>query len=62
MPIHNMSKKHRRVSFSILPCVQTTSLNLDANMAAGAISDMLRQKESPTKGQRKVVQKDQLRC
>ena len=30
-------------------------------MAANVISDTLKQKESPTKDQRKVVQKDQLR-
>ena len=31
-------------------------------MVMNAISDMLRPKESPTKGQIKVVQKDQLPC
>ena len=31
-------------------------------MATNATSDMLRQKESQTKGQRSVVRKDQLRC
>ena len=31
-------------------------------MATSATSDMLRQKESPTKGQRTTVLKDQLRC
>ena len=30
-------------------------------MATNAVSDMLRQNESPAKGQRRVVQKDQLR-
>ena len=55
------SVKIRHVSFGLLPCVRITSLKKDVYMATSAISDMLRQKESPTKGQRKVVQKDQLR-
>ena len=47
--------------FSIFLCVKTTSLSLDANMEEHISSDILRQKESPVKGQRKVVRKDQLR-
>ena len=53
--------KTRRVNLGIFPRVKITSLNKDAYMATNAISDMLRQKESPAQGQRKVVQKDQLR-
>ena len=33
----------------------------DVYMTTNAMSDMLRQEESPTRGQRKVMQKDQLR-
>ena len=51
----------RQVSSGILPCVRITSLKKGCVLATNPISDILRQKESPTKGQRKVVQKDQLR-
>ena len=51
----------RRVSFGILPCVRITSPKKMYIMATNAVSVMLRQKESPSNGQRKVVQKDQLR-
>ena len=54
-------KKARRVSFGIFPSVKITSLKEDAYMETNAVSDMLRQRRSPAKGQRKVVQKDQLR-
>ena len=54
------SSKIRRVSSGILPCFRITSLKKDVYMATNVISDMLRQKESPTKDQRKV-QKDHLR-
>ena len=54
--------KSRRVHFGILPCVRSTSLKEGVFMVTNAISDMLRPKKSPAKGQRKVVQKDQLRC
>ena len=53
--------KTRHVSSGILPCVRITNLKKDVYMATNVISDMLRQKESPTKDQRKVVQEDQLR-
>ena len=55
------SVKTRHVSSGILPCVRITNLKKDVYMATNVISDMLRQKESPTKDQRKVVQEDQLR-
>ena len=53
--------KTRHVSFGILLCVRITSLKEDAPMATNSTSDIWRQKESPAKGQRKVVQKDQFR-
>ena len=56
------SLKIRHVNSGILPNVWITSLKKDVYMVMNAISDMLRPKESPTKGQRKVVQKDQLPC
>ena len=40
---------------------RVTFLKEDVYMATNATSDMLRQKESPAKSQRKVVRKDQLR-
>ena len=53
--------KTRHENFGILPCVKTTSQKKDAYMERRVSSDMLRQRTSPTKGHRKVVQKDQLR-
>ena len=53
--------KTRHVKLGILPCVKTTSLKTDENMARNAISDLLRPRKSPARSQRKVVQKDQLR-
>ena len=53
--------KTRHVSSGILPCVRITSMNKYVFFATNAISDLSRQKESPTKGQRKEVQKEQLR-
>ena len=47
----------RRVSFGILPCVRITSLKKNVKMTTNAISDTLRQKESPVKSRRKVVQR-----
>ena len=55
-------QKIRHVNSGILLWVGTTSLKKDVYMATSAISDMSRQKQSPTKGQRKVVRKDQLLC
>ena len=55
------SVKIRHVSSGISPCVGITSLKKDLYMAMHAISDMLRQKESPTRCQKKEVRKDQLR-
>ena len=52
--------KTRRVHLGIFPCVITTSLNPDAHMAINADFDMVRQRKSPAKSQRKVVRKDQL--
>ena len=56
--------KNRHVNSGILSCVKTRSLKKDVFMATNAISDMLRQKESPAKGQRKVVRTEstQLGC
>ena len=53
-------KKNRHVNFGILPCVKTTRQKKDAFMERSVSLDMLRQRKSPTKGQRKVVRKDQL--
>ena len=50
----------RHVANGTLPCIETTSLRLDATLATGAIFDILRQMRSPEKSQRKVVRKDQL--
>ena len=47
--------KTRHVDFGILPCVRTTSLNPEAPVAMKADFDMLRQRRSPAKSQRKVV-------
>ena len=52
----------RHDAIGILPCVKSTSLKLDANLATSAIFDMLRQMRSPVKSQRKVVRKHQLLC
>ena len=49
-----------RVSLGIFP-FRITNLKKDVFTATNAISDMLRQKESPAKSQRRVVRKDQLR-
>ena len=54
------SAKTRHVSSGILPCVRITGLKKGASVGTNAISDMLRQKESPATSQRKVVQEDQL--
>ena len=51
--------KKRHVNFDIFPCVRITSQNPDAQMAIDADFDMLRQRKSPAKSQRKVVRKDQ---
>ena len=59
---NSSSVKHHHVSFGIFPCVKIISLKKDVYMATNAISDMLRQKESPAKSQRRVVPKDQLLC
>ena len=55
------SVKIRHVDSGILLCVWITGLKKDVYMSTNAISDMLRQKESPTRSRRKVVRKDQLR-
>ena len=47
-------------SAGILPFVRISSLKKDVYMATNASSDKLRQKESRTRSQRKVVQKDHL--
>ena len=47
----------RHVIIGIHPCVKMTSLRQDACMARGAIFDMLRQRRSPARSQRKVVQR-----
>ena len=58
MPIQILQKK--TCNFWHPPVCQKYKSEKDVCMATNVISDMLRQKESPTKGQRKVVQKDQL--
>ena len=55
------SVKIRHVNSGILPCVITASLKNDVQVAINAISDMLRQKESPPTSRRRVVLKDKLR-
>ena len=61
------SKQENSSDKSEIPCrfnsakIRHTSLKKDVYMATNAISDMLRQKESLAKSQRKVVRKDQLR-
>ena len=54
------SVKIRHVSSGIHPCVRISSLKKDVYMATNAISDMQRQKESPTRSRIKVVQKEEL--
>ena len=56
------SVKIRHVNSDTLPCVWITCVKKDVHMAFNAMSDLLRQKESPTRIQRKVVRKDQLHC
>ena len=51
----------RRVITGILPHVRITSQKQDAFIARSVVFDMLRQKRSPSKSQRRVVRKDQLR-
>ena len=63
MPIHDFSKKKKtvcHVNFGILPCIKTASLGPDAHMEMNADIDMLRQRKSPAKSQKKVVRKHQL--
>ena len=57
------SKQENSFAKSEIPCrfKFCKIRHVDENLATNAISDMLRQKGSPAKGQRKVVQKDQLR-
>ena len=52
--------KNRHVIIGILPYVKITILKQDALMARSAVFDMLRQKRSPAKSQRRMVRKDQL--
>ena len=47
--------KIRHVDSGILPCVRITSMKKVVHTATNDISDMLRQKESPTRSRRKVV-------
>ena len=51
---------NRHVVIGILPHVKTTSLELKANVATNAFSDMLRRRRSPAISQGKMVRKDQL--
>ena len=52
--------KFRRVSVGILPCVIITKLNLDADIAKTANSDMMMVRRRPARSRRKEVLKDQL--
>ena len=52
--------KTRHVITGILPYARITSQKQDAVVAASAVFDRLRRRKSPTRGQRRVVQKDQL--
>ena len=47
---------------NILPYVRISSQKQDAYVARGAVFDMLRQKRSPAKSQRRAVRKDQVLC
>ena len=62
MPIQDFFKKKKNphVNFGIFPYVRITGLKKDAKMATNVIFDMLKQRKSPAKSQRKVVQKDPL--
>ena len=57
IPCRYTNIKIRHVDSGILPYVITTSLRPDAQMAKNADSDMLRLRRSPTKSQRKMVQR-----
>ena len=59
MPIQKLST-FCHVNLGIFPSVETTSLNPDVDTTINAGVDMLRQRKSPAKSQRKVVRKDQL--
>ena len=57
------TKRNALQTRSEIPCVfRITSLKKDVYMVTFAISDMLRQKESPAKGQRTLVEQDRLPC
>ena len=57
---YKIFQKNPHVNCGIFPYVRITGLKKDAYMATNAIFDMLRQRKSPAKSQRKVVQEDPL--